>query len=132
MSVCTTSFKRFYVNRFKKKPKKIKHDKRAENFYYITNRITSSAPTLGITEKSTADKRQKKSEQTMIFSIEMTCFKQVIAVIVIAVIIIRAFTIETFALAGAPVIAAEEITAYLDVYGYSVLPQTRSTLLPCG
>lgn len=30
-------FKRFYVNRFKKKPKKIKHDKRADNFYYITN-----------------------------------------------------------------------------------------------
>ncbi len=44
----------------------------------------------------------------------MNVTKKVIAVIVIAVIIIRAFTIETFALAGAPVIAAEELATLLE------------------
>lgn len=44
----------------------------------------------------------------------MNVTKKVIALIVIAVIIIRAFTIETFALAGAPVIAAEELATLLE------------------
>lgn len=31
-------FQKWYVNHFKKKPKRIKHDKRADNFHYITNK----------------------------------------------------------------------------------------------
>ena len=44
----------------------------------------------------------------------MNTVKKIIAVITIAIIIIRTFAFEAFAFAGAPVIAAEEITTLLE------------------